>query len=89
MDRTEHINEQTPESSRFDRETIASVYSRLLQIEKDTWDIYMDAGRKLHVTENELWILLKSSAVKNRSARQICPASFIFRFRHSIQPCPK
>lgn len=60
MDRTEQITEQTPESSdRFDRATIASMYSRLLQIETDTWDIYMAAGRKLHVTENELWILLE------------------------------
>ena len=31
----------------------------LLQLETSTWDIYGLAAGKLHITENELWILLE------------------------------
>lgn len=38
---------------------LESQFKELLQIETDTWGVYMLAAKHLKVTENELWILLE------------------------------
>ena len=47
------------EETRVDIHTpTQTLFNELLQIETDTWEVYMIAARELGVTENELWILL-------------------------------
>lgn len=41
------------------KQSSVSMYRELLQLETDTWGIYMIAARKMEITENELCILLE------------------------------